>query len=252
MAIQKILSSMRRAIVDYNMIDDGDKIVVGLSGGKDSLILLTALRNYQIFSPQKFELKAVTVDLGLGADFSHLIKYCSDIDVPFHIEHTEIANIIFNERKEKSPCSLCSKMRRGTLNSCVNDFKFNKLALGHHADDLVETMLLSLFYEGRLSTFAAKSYMDRTGVTLIRPLILTFEKDIAAESANLPVLHNPCPVNHATKREYMKTLISNITKDIPFAKERMHSAIISPDRYNLFDKPFDNTPLKDKDLDEIL
>lgn len=227
---------MRRAITDYKMIQDGDKIVVGLSGGKDSLLLTKALKNYQRFSPDKFELKAVTVDLGLGADFSHLIQFCRDLDVDYHIEHTQIGPIIFDERKEKNPCSLCSKMRRGALNSCVNNFGFNKLALGHHADDLSETLLLSLIYEGRLSTFAPYSFMDKSGVTMIRPFIYTFEKDIIGEAKDLPVLFNPCPANHATQREYMKNLIKTLCKDIPFAKDRIHSAITHPERYNLWDK----------------
>lgn len=236
MSIQKILSGMRRAVTRYNMIEDGDRIVVGLSGGKDSLLLLTALKKYQLFSPEKFELTAVTVDLGFGADYSLLKAYCKDLGVSYKIIPTEIGAIIFDERKEKSPCSLCSKMRRGALNSAVNEMGYNKLALGHHADDLIETFLLSLYYEGRLSTFMPVSFMDRTGVTLIRPFILTYEKEIAAEAKNLPVAHNPCPVNHTTKREYMKDLIKTIKKDIPFASDRMLSAITSPDRYNLFDK----------------
>lgn len=243
MSIQKILSSMRRAISDHNMIEDGDKIAVGLSGGKDSLLLLKALKNYQIFSPQKFTLKAITIDLGFKADFSRLIKYCEDLGVDYHIEKTEIGPIIFDARKEKNPCSLCSKMRRGALNTCINKFGFNKLALGHHADDLTETLLLSLFYEGRLSTFSPLSFMDRSGVTMIRPLIYTFEKDIIAESKDLPVLFNPCPVNHATQREYMKNLIKTICKDIPFAKDRIHSAITHPERNNLWDGKITNNEI---------
>lgn len=236
MAIQKILSSMRRAITDYNMIQDGDKIVVGLSGGKDSLILLKAMKNYQIFSPQKFELCAVTIDLGFGADFSQLIAFCADLGVEYKVVKTEIGPIIFDERKEKNPCSLCSKMRRGALNNCIKEMGYNKLALGHHADDLTETLLLSLFYEGRLSSFAPVGFMDKSEVTMIRPLVYTFEKDIIGEAKNLPVLFNPCPANHTTQREYMKNLLATISKDIPFAKERIHSAITKPERNNLWDK----------------
>ncbi|MDR2201305.1 MAG: tRNA 2-thiocytidine biosynthesis TtcA family protein [Clostridiales bacterium] len=232
--MQSILSGLRRAVVDYGMIDGGDRVVVGLSGGKDSLLLVKALQNYRLFSPQKFELAAVTVDLGLGADFSGLAEFCRSLDVPFYIEKTRIAQIVFDERKEKNPCSLCAKMRRGALNARVNSLGANKLALGHHADDLAETLLLSMFYEGRLSTFAPKSFMDRSGVTLIRPLIYIFEKDITALAKDLPVLYNPCPANHATQREYMKNLLKSVCKDIPFAKDRLHSAITHPDRYNLW------------------
>ncbi len=237
MTLQNILSSMRRATSEFNMIADGDRIAVGLSGGKDSLVLLKALSVFRKFSPEKFELVAITIDMGLGnIDFEPLIEFCKQEDVEYHIEHTDIGDIIFNVRKEKNPCSLCSKMRRGALNNALKTYGCNKLALGHHADDLVETMLLSFFYEGRLSTFAPISYMDRSGVTLIRPLIYTEEKNIAAYARDLPVAKNPCPADHETQREAMKKLIKHIQKDIPFAKDRMFGAITSPDRYNLWDQ----------------
>ena len=237
MILQQILSSMRRAVEDFNMIKDGDCVAVGLSGGKDSVVLLKALSVFRKFSPARFTLKAVTIDMGIGnVDFAPLQQFCRDEDVEYHIEHTDIGPIIFNERKEKNPCSLCSKMRRGALNSAIKEMGCNVLALGHHSDDLVETMLLSLCYEGRLSTFAPISFMDRSGVTLIRPLIYTEEKNIAACARDLPVTKSPCPADHATQREYMKNLIKNIQKDIPFAKDRMLSAIISPERYNLWDQ----------------
>ena len=247
MSLQNILSSVRRAVTEHDMIQHGDKIAVGLSGGKDSLLLLKALAAYRIFSPQKFELSAVTVDMGLGADFSKLQKFCKDINVEYFIERTDIAEIIFDVRKEKNPCSLCSKMRRGALNSFANKIGYNKLALGHNADDLSETLLLSLFYEGRLSTFSPVSYMDRTGITLILPLIYTFEKDIIAETREMPILSNPCPANHVTKREYMKNLIKNICKDIPIARDRIHSAITHPERNNLWNVcPATESPEKHK------
>lgn len=228
------MSDVRRAITDWNMICDGDRIAVGLSGGKDSLALLTALAAYRRFSPQSFTLRAVTVDLGMGADYSPLADYCRQLNVDFTLEKTDIGAVIFDERKEKSPCSLCSKMRRGALNSTLTKLGCNVLALGHHADDLAETMLLSLFYEGRISTFAPVSFMDRSGVTMIRPLIYSYEKDIAAFAKQLPVVHNPCPANHVTKREYMKELLRAVQKDIPIAKDRMVSAIIHPERNNLW------------------
>lgn len=231
-----LLSVMRKAINDRQMIQDGDRIAVGLSGGKDSLTLLAALAAYRVFSPEKFSLCAITIDLGFkDADFSGLIDFCRRAEVDYHIEHTDIAEIIFDVRKETNPCSLCSKMRRGALNSVINRMGFNKLALGHHGDDVVETLLLSLFYEGRLSTFAPVSYMDRTGVTVIRPFVYAEEKNIAAASRDFPVMHNPCPANHNTQREYMKKLIKTIQKDIPFAKDRMLSAVIHPERNNLWE-----------------
>lgn len=239
MNMQKILSGMRRAVSELGLIDDGDKIVVGVSGGKDSLALLAALAAYRRFSPQKFELSAVTIDLGLGADYSPVRAYCEKLDVPYELEKTDIGDIIFNVRKEKNPCSLCSKMRRGALATVMTKLGYNKLALGHHADDLAETFLLSLFYEGRLSTFAPKAYMSRSGVTVIRPFVYLDEADITslARDENLPVVHNPCPVNHHTQREYVKNLIADVRKDIPIARDRLISAITHPERNNLWTLP---------------
>lgn len=238
MELQNILGSMRRAVNDFNMINDGDKIAVGLSGGKDSMVLLKALAEFRRFSVSRFSLMAVTIDMGFeGADYSALERFCDELGVEYHIEHTQLYQIIFEERKESSPCSLCSKMRRGALNSVLIKYGYDKLALGHHADDAVETFLLSLCYEGRLSTFAPVSYMDRTGITVIRPLIYTQEKNIAALAKDFEIFHNPCPVNHLTQREYMKNLIKTICKDIPFAKDRMMSAIFHPERNNLWEKP---------------
>lgn len=237
--MKKIIGALRRAVQDYNLISDGDCIAVGLSGGKDSLALLTALSLYRKFSPLSFSLKAVNVDLGLDEvnpdEVAALSEYCEKLGVELIIEKTDIANIIFNIRKEPNPCSLCSKMRRGALNSKCIEIGANKLALGHHSEDMLETFLLSFIYEGRLSTFSPKSYMSKTGITLIRPFIYVEEGDIrgAAERLTLPVVHNPCPMNHVSQREYMKTLVNNIKKDIPFAKDRMLSALIHTERYNL-------------------
>lgn len=236
MSMQSILSAMRRAVAHYGMIQDGDKIAVGLSGGKDSVTLLAALSAYRRFSPQAFSLHAVTVDMGFGADFSPLVTLCESLDVPYRIVKTQIGEIIFQERKEKSPCSLCSKMRRGALNAEITTMGCNKLALGHHADDVAETFLLSLLYEGRLSTFSPVSYMDRSGITLIRPFVYVEEKDVLPVAKNYPVVHNPCPKNHVTQREYMKNLIRGLNKDIPFAKDRILSALFHPERNNLWDK----------------
>ena len=226
--MQRLLSTMRRAVQKFGMIADGDKIAVGLSGGKDSLALTAALANYRLFSPQKFELIAVTVDMGFkGMDLSPLTAFCQTLNVPYTIIKTDIAEIVFDARKEPNPCSLCSKMRRGALNTEIVKQGFNKLALAHHADDMAETMLLSLLYEGRLSTFMPVSFLDRTGVTVIRPFIYTSEKEIKAYSKYLPVVKNPCPADKHTQREYVKELIKTIQKDIPFAKERILTAIDS-------------------------
>lgn len=246
MTKQQLLGQLRRAITDYDMIKDGDKIAVGVSGGKDSLTLLTLLHAYQKFCPQKFQLMGITIDLGFGKDaYAPIAKYCSDLDIPYEINVTQIADVIFNIRKEKNPCSLCSKMRRGALNTTLLEKGFNKLALGHHSDDIVETFLLSLCYEGRLNSFAPMSLMDRTNVTLIRPMVYMEEKNINAFAKDLPVVHNPCPANHHTQREYMKNLLKTIQKDIPFAKDRMISAIMSPERYNLWPEKSKQNPEND-------
>lgn len=238
--MQKILSAMRRAIQDYNMIADGDRIFVGLSGGKDSVLLLNALAAYRRFSPEHFTLEAVTIDMGLkDADKDEmcaLTANCKSLDVPHHIIKTDIAEIIFDARKETNPCSLCAKMRRGALNSAINDLGGGKLALGHNADDVAETMIMSLIYEGRFSCFSPTAYMDKSGVSLIRPFIYIEECDIisAVKRLELPIVNNPCPMNHVSKREYAKNLIKSICKDVPFAKDRILGAIYHPERNNLW------------------
>lgn len=241
--MQKILSAMRRAIIDYDMIQDGDKVFVGLSGGKDSTLLLTALAAYRRFSPQKFTLEAITVDMGLKdtkqEELDALIAHCKNLDVPHHLVKTDIAEIIFDARKESNPCSLCAKMRRGALNDEISKLGGGKLALGHNADDVAETMLLSLLYEGRFSCFPPTAHMERSDVTLIRPFIYLEEYDIkcAVKRLDLPLVNNPCPMNHHSQREYMKNLIKTICKDIPFAKQRILGAIYHPERNNLWQKP---------------
>jgi len=239
MTTQKLLSYFRRAISQYNLITDGDKVAVGLSGGKDSLTLLTLFKAYQRFSNEKFDLTAINIDLGFeGSETSQkaLAEYCDKLEVKLDVVKTDIAKVVFEHRKESNPCSLCSKMRRGALCGRANELKFNKVALGHHADDLMETFFMSMLYEGRLSTFSPKSYLSKTGITIIRPMLLIKECDIISYTKDLPVAFNPCPVNHHTCREYMKNLLKGIQKDIPIAKERIFKAIISPERYNLFGK----------------
>jgi tRNA 2-thiocytidine biosynthesis protein TtcA len=236
MEIQELLAPFRRAITDYKMIDDGDRVAVGVSGGKDSLTLLSLLKAYQRFSPEKFTLTAVTVDMGFeGSDFSPIAKFCEDKEIDFYLVKTNIAAAIF-EKTPDNPCSLCSKMRRGALNTKLIELGCNKLALGHHLDDVIETFFLSLFFEGRLSTFAPRSYMSRTGISLIRPMIYITERDIRGFAKTLPVVKNVCPADKHTQREEMKQLIGSIQKDIPFVKERIFGAISHPERYNLWDK----------------
>lgn len=245
--MKRILSSMRRAIDEYTLIEDGDKIAVGISGGKDSLVLLKALALYRRFSSQKFGLVAITIDMFSGkSDFSDIKSLCEELEVEYHIIKSDIYQIVFEERKETNPCSLCAKLRRGILNTTAIDLGCNKLALGHTSDDVTHTFLLSLFYEGRLSSFLPKLYMDRTGMTVIRPLILTDEHDILAVAKHLPVKKSQCPADKHTKREYVKDLIKHIQKEIPFSKDRIFSAITHPERYNLFDKAYSDNPYWNK------
>ena len=239
MTTQKMLSALRKGITQYKMIKDGDKIAVGLSGGKDSVTLLKLLAEYKKFSPEKFDLIAITIDLAFekqDKDYGVLKDFCKELGVEYFIDETEIGKIVFDIRKETSPCALCSKMRKGALNNLAALKGCNKVALGHHADDLIETMLLSMLFEGRLSTFAPKSYLDKSGITLIRPMIFLEESAISAYSKDLPVCDSCCPANDYTKREYVKNLIKHIAHDIPNVREMMFTALTHPDRYNLFDK----------------
>ena len=234
-----MLSGFRKGITEYKMIKDGDKVAVGLSGGKDSVVLLHLLNEYKKFSPEKFDLVAITVDLrfnGEDGDYSTLIDYCKENGIEYKIVKTDIGNIVFDIRKESNPCALCAKMRKGALYSEAVNLGCNKVALGHHSDDLIETMLLSLLYEGRLSTFSPKCLLDRTRLTLIRPMVMMKECDIASFSEKLPVVKSKCPANKHTKREYVSDLIKHISKDIPNVREMMFTALTHPDRYNLFDK----------------
>lgn len=235
MKLQKLLSYVRRCDTDFSLIQNGDKIAVGLSGGKDSLALLCALAAYRRFCPNPYELCAVVIDAGAGADFSPLVPLCESLDVPLHIVETEIQPIVFEARKEKNPCSLCAKMRRGALDNKLVELGYDTLALGHNADDTVETFLLGMIFEGRLNTLQPKSYLDRTGIKLIRPLLYVREKETAAFVAEnaLPIITNPCPADGKTYRETMKSLIQNMQDIAPFAFDRIHGAIMHPERNNL-------------------
>ncbi len=235
--MQKILSTLRKAVDKYKLIENGDKIAVGLSGGKDSLVLLKALKMFQKFNLYQYELVAVIIDIYSGnEDYSHLQKFCDELEVPLMIEQTDIHQIVFNERCEKNPCSLCAKMRRGALNSVASKYNCNKLALGHHLQDVIETFFLSLYYEGRLSTMKPKSYMSNSQITLIRPLFLTHEKTIMSVSKNMPVKKSKCPADKNSKRQDIEKLIEYINSTIPESKKRIESAILSTESYNLLDK----------------
>lgn len=235
--MRKILSALAKACQEYNLINNGDKIAVGLSGGKDSLTLLNALKEYQRFSPAKFDIVAIIVDLTNGQiDFSPLQKFCEEKNIQLDILPSNVFEIVFEIRKEKNPCSLCANLRRGLLNSRAKELGCNKVALGHHKDDLIETFLLSLFFEGRLSTFKPKTYLSRMDLTVIRPLIYSWEKDIEKASQTLPIIHNCCPANKHTQREEAKEILSFMEKKYPRAKDMIFSAIVHSERYNLFDK----------------
>jgi tRNA(Ile)-lysidine synthase TilS/MesJ len=225
--MQKLLGLMRRCIDDYNMIAPGDKIAVGVSGGKDSLVLLTLLAELRKFFNKPYEVQAVTIDMGLGMDYSGVADLCRKLDVPYTIIKTEIAPIIFDHRKEKNPCSMCAKMRRGALNQAILDLGCNKVALGHHYDDAVETFVMSLIYEGRISCFQPVTDLDRTGVIQIRPMLYIHEKtvDNFATHMDLPIVHNRCPVDKTTKREEIKQLIFNLSSTYPDLKERIFGAM---------------------------
>ena len=232
MTLQRLLSYTRRAVDDYQLIDEGDRIAVGVSGGKDSLTLLCALQALRRFYPKKFDVAAVSVDLGFeGFDLSPVQALCDEIGVEFHIVKTDIGEIVFDARKESNPCSLCAKMRKGALNKAVKELGCNKVAYAHHKDDVVETMMLSLIYEGRFHTFTPKTYLDRMELTVIRPLIYVQEADVIGfkNKYHLPVVKNPCPADGNTRREYVKELIRQINRENPGAKDRMFTAIVNGD-----------------------
>ena len=225
--MQKLVGLVRRCVEDYKMIEAGDRIGVGVSGGKDSLALLVLLAALRKYHSAPFTLEAITIDLGLGMDYSNIENLCRELDVPFHLIKTEIAPIIFDYRKEKNPCSMCSKMRRGALNQALLDLGLNKLALGHHYDDAVETFMMSLIFEGRISCFQPVTDLDRTGIIQIRPMLYIHEKtvDSFATRQGLPVLENRCPIDKQTKREEIKQLIYNLSATYPDLKERIFGAM---------------------------
>ena len=226
--MQQILGYMRKTIDAYNMIDDGDKIAVALSGGKDSISMLMGFKNLQRFYPKKFDIIAVSINPGFEFFDTELLKnICNEIDVHLFIEETHSKEIVFDIRKEKNPCSLCANIRRGALNSAAIREGCNKIALGHNQDDLIETFILNLFYTGNISTFAPVSYMDRSKLTLIRPLVFAPEKDIKKfiKKNNIDIMPKTCPMDGYSKREDIKKLIHDLSIDIPVLKSNLFGAI---------------------------
>ena len=225
--MQKLIGLVRRCAEDYNMISPGDRIAVGVSGGKDSLALLVFLAELRKYNHKPFEVEAITIDMGLGMDYSGIENLCKELNVPFHLVQTQIGPLIFEHRKEKNPCSLCAKMRRGALNEALLERGMNKLALGHHYDDAVETFLMSLLFEGRISCFQPVTDLDRSGVIQIRPMLYIHEKTIDnfVSRNNLPVLENRCPVDKTTKREEVKQLIFELSARYPDLKDRVFGAM---------------------------
>lgn len=222
-----LLSKMRRASREFGLIEEGDRIAVGLSGGKDSTLLLYAMAVLQRTLPCIFSLRAVSLDLGWGNNYSEMATFCESIGVPLEVIPSNIGPLIFEERKEKNPCSLCARMRRGAINNWAHDNGCNKVALGHHMDDCIETLLMSLFYEGRIHTFAPRSYLTRSQVTVIRPLVYVAESDIIriGHALKLPVIINRCPADGHTTRSDMKELLTKLSGHNPRIKERIMSGI---------------------------
>lgn len=230
MQLQRLLSYTRKAVDEYQMIEEGDHIAVGISGGKDSLTLLYALHGLKRFYPKKFDLTAITVDLGYEQfDLTPIQELCKELEIPYIIEKSDIYNILFNIRKESNPCSLCAKMRKGALNDAIKKVGCNKVAYAHHKDDIIETMLLSLIFEGRFHSFSPRTYLDRMDLTVIRPIMFVDEMDVIGfqNKYQLPVVKSKCPVDGHTKRQYAKELVRQLNQEHPGAKERMFHAILN-------------------------
>lgn len=230
------LAKVKKALKEHEMIKNGDKIAVGLSGGKDSSALLFILDLIRNYSPLKFDITAVTIDLGWGMDYDPLIEYCKSINISYEIEKTHIGKIVFDVRKESNPCSLCSKMRRGALDNVALKLGCNKVALAHHADDLIETLFLNLIFTGRFKTFEPKTYLSRKNLTLIRPLIYLEEGTIKSivNAKCLPVIENPCPASNATKRQDIKEIVEQIEKIYPKARSNI---LVAMKNKNFFTEP---------------
>ncbi len=232
MKLQRLLSLLRQAMDCYRMVNDGDHIAVGISGGKDSLTLLYGLHHLQRFYPKQFSLSAITVDLGLGnLDLEPVRSLCKEFQIPYEVVPTEIGRILFDVREESNPCSLCAKMRKGALNQKALELGCSKIAYAHHRDDLIETAMLSLLYEGRFHAFSPYTELDRTGLTVIRPMLYVSEADVKGfcNKYQLPVCKNPCPMDGHTRREYVKNLIRSLEHDNPGVRDRLYRAVIDGD-----------------------
>lgn len=232
--MQHILGQVRRCVEDYHMIEAGDKVAVGVSGGKDSLLTLTALARLRDFYPISFQLEAITLETGTpGMSFDAVAELCRELEVPYTRIHVPVYQIVFEERKEKNPCSLCAKLRRGSLNTALTERGIHKIALGHHYDDAIETLLMNLLFEGRIGCFQPVTYLDRTGITQIRPLLYCREDDIrrTVERLRLPVVHNPCPANGSTRRQEVKDLIHQLEGRYPDIKQKLFGSL---HRYPLY------------------
>ena len=226
--MRKALSYMRKAVEDYNMIKEGDHITVGVSGGKDSLTLLVTLAALKRFYPEKFTLSAISIDMGFeGMDFSPIKDLCEKLEVPYYIKKTDIREIIFDVRKEKNPCSLCANMRRGALNEAAKEIGSNKVALGHHYDDVIETFMMNQIFEGRLGCFSPVTYLDRKEVWVIRPMIYMPEWFVKsfAEKEELPIVKNKCEADGNTMREEVKKLIFEMEGKYPGLRQRLFTAL---------------------------
>ena len=226
--MQKLMSQVRKCVRDYAMLQPGDRVAIGVSGGKDSLVLLRLMAELRDHSPIPFTLHAVTLDMGYEEmDFSPVADLCGRLNVPYTVKQTQIREIVFDIRKEENPCALCAKLRRGILNDAALELGANKVALGHHYDDAIETFMLSMVYEGRLSSFLPVTYMDRTGLTLIRPMLYLHEKTVSnfAVKEALPVVHNPCPADKNTKREDMKALLYELEGRYPGLKDNIFGGL---------------------------
>ena len=236
--MKKLLGCIRRADQDFSLIAPGDHVVAGVSGGKDSLALLSALALYRRFSPHPFSLSAVTLTLGLAPlDTAAIAEMCRGLEVPYRVVETQIGEIVFNRRREKNPCALCARMRRGALVDACRELGANKLALGHHRDDAIETLFLSMLYEGRIHTFQPRTRLEGSGVTQIRPMIYAPEKHIlhVARALALPVQKSPCPAGGGTRRQDMKALVRDICRRVPNAREQILSALQNREQYGLWD-----------------
>ena len=232
--MQHILGLVRRCVEDYNMIEAGETVAVGVSGGKDSLLTLAALARLREFYPKPFEVQAITLETGMpGMSFEPVADYCEKLHVPYIRIAVPVYDIVFQERQEKNPCSLCAKLRRGSLNTALTERGIHKIALGHHYDDAVETLLMNLLFEGRLGCFQPVTYLDRTGITQIRPLLYCREDDIrrTVERLRLPVVHNPCPANGSTRRQEVKDLIHQLEGRYPDIKQKLFGSL---QRYPLY------------------